>query len=343
MAPVNGPIASDSVPGVVNPGAPVLSNDQQIADNAAAQTPTPSITPTQTQTPSYTLTQTPSYTPTQTPSYTPTTTQSRGTVQVPAVPGVVPGAGQVPGSSQVTPAANSGGVFDGLLGILKSLGGSVPGINTNGLSDSLSTMNSSATMVLNNQGTLNNIIDDETRELNLRLQNMNDSATAAQRNLILNESARLRTQDYNTILFYFIGLIIFLNALTVLNRWYHFLSREVYDLIIIFTVFFVFVRSFWKYTDIASRDMINYNELSLPRPSNVSLTQDQIISQNNFNQRQLANKGMLFNLPQANCPVLAPSPMVTPTITNGFTLLSEVDYNDVVPNSFNEFDNYSKI
>jgi len=292
----------------------------------ATPTMTMTMTPTQTLTPGPTPSKTPTLYPIATS--TPTITPSMANPNTPA---------------NIQPVANTGGVFDGMLFILNSLNsstGTTPSINTANVSNSLASVNSSATQVLNNQGVLNNIIDDETDVLNNRLQDMNNSVNAAQRNLMLNESSRLKTQDYNVILYYFIGMIVFLNTITVLNRWYPYLSREMFDLIIIFTVFFVLYKVFWKYTDIANRDTINYNELSLPKPSNVSMSQQQIISQNNMNNRQLANQGMIFNFPKNNdqCSQQATATPTANSGVNGFTIMDELQ-----PNSFNEFENYSKI
>jgi hypothetical protein len=295
-------------------------------------TPTPSKTPTLYNTDiSKTPTIYPISTPTSNPS-TSTTMTNPLTVNSNA-------------PANIQPVANTGGVFDGMLFILNSLNsppGLTPPINTANVSNSLAGINSSATQVLNNQGVLNNIIDDETEVLNNRLQDMNNSVNAAQRNLMLNESSRLKSQDYNVILYYFIGMIVFLNTITVLNRWYPYFSREMFDLIIIFTVFFVLYKVFWKYTDIVNRDTINYNELSLPKPGNVSMSQQQIISQNNINNRQLANQGMIFNFPKNNeqcSQQVTAAPVTTANMAvNGFTTMNELQ-----PNSFNEFENYSKI
>jgi hypothetical protein len=197
---------------------------------------------------------------------------------------------------------------------------------------------------LNNQGTLNSIIDDESNVLSARLQNMNDSVNAAQRNLMLNESARLKTQDYNIILYYFIGLIVFLNTLTILNRWYSIFSKEVFDLIIIFVVFYVLYKVYWKYADIMNRDSLNYNEVSLPKPGNVAMSQQQIISQNNLNNQMLAGQGRIFNLPNNNGQCTEPNlPLSAVTFTpvpsaDGFAVM-----NEILPNSFNEFEHYSRI
>jgi len=299
-------------------------------------------TPTPTPTPTITRTLTPTITTTQTP--TPTNTQTSTTTTLSAQPSVQQNNNPQPEQNApaiIPPVENTGGIFDGLLYILNSLNkmnGKINPINTANLSNSIASLNSSANQVLNDQGTLNNIIDEETNTLNTRLQNMNNSANAAQRNLILNESARLKTQDYNTILYYFIGLIIFLNTIIVLNRWFAFLSRETLVLIIIFVVFFALYKIYWKYADISNRDAINYNEVSLPKPDNVSLSAQQIISQNNINNQQLAGKGMIFNLLNNNnnqCPQITTA---TPAAISGFTLMNEIQ-----PNSFNEFENYSKI
>lgn len=301
-------------------------------------TPTPTKTPTLY---NIDLSKTPTLYPMSTPTATtmvPSTIASRGTVdpnaQAPNAPANIP------------PVANTGGVFDGMLFILNSLkssAGTTPAINTANVSNSLAAVNSSATQVLNNQGALNNIIDDETNVLNNRLQDMNNSVNAAQRNLMLNESSRLKTQDYNIILYYFIAMIVFLNTITVLNRWYPYLSRESFDLIIIFTVFFVLYKVYWKYTDIANRDVINYNEVSLPKPGNVSMSQQQIISQNNYNNQQLANQGMIFNFSKSDDQCSQPATATLATATpvpavSGFTTMNELQ-----PNSFNEFENYSRI
>jgi hypothetical protein len=261
------------------------------------------------------------------------------------------------GSPNIQTTASSG-IFNGLSYMLNSLNSSAGGnsIDTAALNSGLKTLDGTASGALNNQNTLNSILEEETTDLHNRIQNMNGSVDAAKRTLELNESVRKRSEDYNILLYYFITMMVIISVLSIFNRLLPILSGGVFDvfLVLIACIFLLLIIN--KYISIANRDLINYDEVALPKPSNVSLSNAQIVAQNNKNLKSLAGTGMIFNLPQPaplNCPNQPAHPIATTqppsstqttnintttTMQNGFTLMSEVE-----PNSFYEYSNYSSL
>lgn len=218
------------------------------------------------------------------------------------------------------PTAQSSGLFNGFSYILNSLNSNAGSnsIDTGALSSGLAALDTNATGALNYQNTLNDVLQQETVDLNDRIQNMNGSVDAAKRTLLLNESVRERTQAYNTILYYFIGMLVLVSALSIINRIMPILSSGFFDVILVVIVCVFIILIFNKYVEIANRDIINYEEVALPKPDNVGLTNAQIMALNDKNRRSLAGSGMIFNLPQQSCPqqiVATPADTMMPVTT----------------------------
>jgi hypothetical protein len=148
-----------------------------------------------------------------------------------------------------------------------------------------------------NQNIMDNVLEKEDKELNDRLKKMNYTIDTSKRNYILNESVRLKTADYNVMLYYFILMMMTISFLLVFNKLVPIVPSAIMEMFIIVIVCTFLFLIYKKYVDIANRDIINYNEVSLVYPDNVSLNDKQIAELN----KQNSGNGTLFNLNPVKC------------------------------------------
>ena len=148
-----------------------------------------------------------------------------------------------------------------------------------------------------NQDIMDNVLEKEDKELNDRLKKMNYTIDTSKRNYILNESVRLKTADYNVMLYYFILMMMLISFLLVFNKLIPIFPSAIMEMFIIVIVCTFLFLIYKKYVDIANRDIINYNEVSLVYPDNVSLNDKQIAELN----KQNSGNGTLFNLNPVKC------------------------------------------
>lgn len=232
------------------------------------------------------------------------------------------------------------------------------------LYSNLVSLNNSSGAVLNGQDTLYNIISNETGVLKGRIDKMNHDTESAKRALRLNEYSRMKSTDYNKILYYFIALMVSISIIFICKKIIPGIPNMVYETLIVVLVCLCLYFSYYKYADITRRDLIYYDELSVPLPSNVSLSDKQINAANISNNPvgagysglgMCANSsccdevtatwdeasGRCVSIANRNITATPKSTTPTPTTTrviSGFTLMNPVE-----PNSYNEYQNYSPI
>ena len=226
------------------------------------------------------------------------------------------------------------------------------------LYSSLTSLNNSSNSVLNGQNTLNNIITNEMTDLNNRINKITEETDSAKRILQLNEYSRLKTADYNYILYYVIGTIILLNILFIIKKIIPGIPSSFYEITIVVIICISLYLIYYRYMDILKRDIIYYDELAIPNPSNINLNQNQINSVNagngittnvvqNSGSNICANETCCDNVTttwdtiQKQCVSIDQETSLTNqrnTSVQAFTLMDEVQ-----PNYFNEFSNYSQV
>ena len=238
----------------------------------------------------------------------------------------------------------------------------------------LASLNNNSNAALNGQDVLNNIITNETDYLTNNINEISEQTESAKRIVQLNEYSRLRSADYYSILYYIIGTIIIVNILFILKKNFPIISKDLIELTIIILVSICLYIIFLKMKDIQRRDTIYYDELAVPNPTNINLDNNQINSVNAANG--ISSTGLNFNgintCSNETCcdnrtsqwdsvlqqcvsteeeasllsgrfstkspTTIVPKMTMTPTIKNGFTLMNEIQ-----PNSYFEFSNYSLV
>ena len=204
---------------------------------------------------------------------------------------------------------STNGSFDEIISDLKNLNGTYGSmLNTDKLIAGLDKLNSYET----NESIMENVLQQERIDLNTRLQNVNDTVDTSKRLLLLNESDRLRTADYNSMLYYFVIMIVLVSIIAVIKNVFKVLPSAVFELSIIVVVSTFLYLIYRKYVDIANRDIINYNEMAIPNPDNVGLTDQQVNSENKKNAGALGGGGSLINLQPVKCDKKEESQVTTP-------------------------------
>jgi hypothetical protein len=204
---------------------------------------------------------------------------------------------------------STNGSFDGIISDLKNLNETYGEmLNTDKLITELDKLNSYET----NDSIMENVLQQERADLNMRMQNMNDTVDTSKRILLLNESDRLRTADYNSMLYYFVMMIVIVSIIAVIKNVFKFLPSALFELLIIVVVCTFLYLIYIKYVGIVNRDIINYNEVAVPNPDNVALTDQQISSIHKKNAGALGGGGSLMNLQPVKCDNKSESRTTTP-------------------------------
>jgi hypothetical protein len=311
---------------------------------------TPTITPTMT--PTITPTMTRTITPTMTRTMTPTMTRTM-TPTMKSTNSNPPIAGEI----------NDSGTFALLQTILGNAKSSpytagIPQDMQNSISNlynKLGSLNNSSVAVLNGQNTLNSIIDNETQNINSQLESINTDIDSSKRILQLNEYSRMKTADYNSILYYIIAVMVTISLLFIIKKLIPGIPSSFIELTIITSVFLCVYCVYHTYMKMYNRDIIYYDQISVPNPENINLNQNQINSVNAGNGINISNPNScvgssccdettLWDPVQSQCvsmeeaSILLASRSTTSTPIQGFTLMESVQ-----PNSYFEFSNYSQV
>jgi len=224
------------------------------------------------------------------------------------------------------------------------------------LYNKLGSLNNSSVAVLNGQSTLNSIIDNETQNINSQLESIKTDIDSSKRILQLNEYSRLKTEDYNYILYYIIALMVIISLLFIIKKLIPGIPSSFFELTIITSVFLCVYYVYNTYMKMYNRDVIYYDEIAVPNPKNINLDQNQINSVNAANGINISdpnncagssccdNVTSVWDPFQKQCvsidqeSILLAGRSTTSAPRQGFTLMESVQ-----PNSYFEFSNYSQV
>jgi len=256
---------------------------------------------------------------------------------------------------------------------LYSAGAGTPSDVQSGIANlytNLAKLNNESSTVLNGQDTLNNIINEEKKTLGNRIDAISKDTDSAKRIMQLNEYSRLKTADYNMILYYFIALMIGISVLFIIKKIIPGIPSFVFELTLILIVCLCIYMVYYKYLDISRRDLIYYDQVAVPEPTNINLSPKQINAANALNgfgigfngigvcanetccdtvnnttvwdavqQQCVSNDEEKILLAQRASPTAAPmdTSSSTPSVS-AFTLM-----NSAQPNSYYEYTNYSAV
>lgn len=163
-------------------------------------------------------------------------------------------------------------------------------------------------------------IDEETRRLQLKKQNIDAAVTSQQRALELNDSYRKRYHKYIEILIVLIVTVGLYLGITTLQKQFSSIPSVAFDIAMLLVIVYVAFYLWYAAVELFTRDQTNYDELDLPPVYDASGTAA---------STDLINKGQLSGLlsqdvciGQECCPTYWDSGN-NHCIRNGFTTLDQ--------------------
>jgi hypothetical protein len=210
------------------------------------------------------------------------------------------------------------------------------------------------------------IVNTEKNRLDQKKQTINNALDGQKRLIALNDSYRLRNNDYTSILVSVVICLTVLISLSILRRNFPIIPSLLIDIIYILAISVTLYICYNKYLDIINRDRIYYNEINLDGPN--ILTPEQIAKQTADAQQKAKNSSaanLLSTINVGGCigplccsgesywnPDLAIC--TTGNLKAGFTtlnlaygngelLLKPTTTDTILPNSPSEFDRYYKV
>jgi hypothetical protein len=231
------------------------------------------------------------------------------------------------------------------------------------------TLNNSKTTsshVLTEQHKMLNIVNTEKHRLDQKKQTIKNALDGQKRLITLNESYRLRNNDYTIMLASCVICLAILFGLTIISNNFPVIPSIVFDILFSIIIAITLYILYNKYLNILSHDRIYYNEINLDSPQ--ILTPEQIAKQTADAQQKAINSpkaDLLSTINIGGCvgPLCCSgesywdadkSICTTKTATSGFTtlnlaygngelLLKPTITDGISPNSPNEFVRYGKI
>ena len=119
---------------------------------------------------------------------------------------------------------------------------------------------------LDHQQQMMNIVNTENDRLNKKMGDINTAMVGKQRALELNESYRLRYQQYMKMITVVVIALLLVILFSYLNGRFPVIPSWVWEVLSIITVSSGIVIIFYMFRDLVSRSNVNYNELAIPAP-----------------------------------------------------------------------------
>ena len=159
----------------------------------------------------------------------------------------------------------------------------------NSLKTSYDDANISANDILTKQQEVDKIVSDENERLNDVKQTVDDVLIGEKRNIQLNETYRLRQQQYTKIKIIISFALLLCVLFTLLGKYIPVIPSVIITIIIIITMTTSIIWCITIYSAVLRRDKINYNELDIDNTTYPST------SEANEQQRRAMLQGDLLN------------------------------------------------
>jgi len=197
------------------------------------------------------------------------------------------------------------------------------------------------------------IIDDEKTRIQSNIDSTENNLTTKKRLIEFNENNRLRTDQYNNILYVFVISLFIIVVIIIGGRQIEFLPDIIPQILVIIIGSISGIKIFQMYYNINKRSHLDYNKLSLDKP--VIDSPEQIkrskeiavksgdllgsISTGGCVGAECCDVGTIWNESSRKCTTIE-----TDNTNDGFTTERlKYNHNIVPPNSPNEFNEYSKV
>jgi hypothetical protein len=217
--------------------------------------------------------------------------------------------------------------------------------------------------IFDHQNDMSKIVDTEKDRLLMKKQNIDRALESKRRAAELNESHRLRSIQYTKMVIVIIFTLLLFVITVLIGRYFTIIPSFIISLLSIVIIVTGIIICYIIYTDIKSRDKMNFNELDLNGTKILTPTEiaNQRVEQGkagnlldsiNFNSciaNDCCSTGTVFDASNSVCVAqnnvsgttqsLA-TPINVPPGSSAFTTLSTIMNTGVKPNSPNESDSY---
>lgn len=157
--------------------------------------------------------------------------------------------------------------------ILASLGNNTSNIDTASVTRGLQSIQAIAQdadeknkRLLLNQKEMKNLVENENARIQTNIRRVEDNLTTKKRMVNFNENIRLRTEQYNQIMYTFVFTVVLLIAINYLNSMLPFLPLFISQGLIAIVGAAGVIKIYMIYTNMQARSRMNYNELDLEKP-----------------------------------------------------------------------------
>jgi hypothetical protein len=120
--------------------------------------------------------------------------------------------------------------------------------------------------LLLNQKEMKALVETENARIQSNIQRVEDNLTTKKRMVDLSENTRLRTEQYNQILYTFVFAAVVIIAIVIGSRLLPFLPEFISQVLIVIVGAAAAIKIFMIYSVMRERSPLNYNELNLDKP-----------------------------------------------------------------------------
>lgn len=165
-------------------------------------------------------------------------------------------------------------ILQNISGILDSLKQYAPNVDLSGINNKITALESSVqtaddenNKLLLKQNEVKDILDAENNRIQRNINTIEDNLFSKKRAIEMNESQRLRTNEYNHILLIFVISLALIIAISITGRLLPFIPDIIPQILIVLIAAFSIIYIFQSYMKINSRSRVNFNELDLDGPN----------------------------------------------------------------------------
>jgi len=200
--------------------------------------------------------------------------------------------------------------------------------------------------VLHNQEEVKRIVDAENAKLENGIASIRDEATTKRRLAVINDSRRKRMNGYNLMLLIIVITLVLFWALTYLSSY---LPEFIIVLLMVIIGVLAVIWCYNIYLEISNRSKLNYDELLLKSPKQLTPQQREREEEKARQSGNLLGSVNLMSCYGSDCcdtgtewdtDKCIPT---TPTVDPFTTLAPQHSYGNVSANTPNEYDKYSPI
>lgn len=157
--------------------------------------------------------------------------------------------------------------------ILSSLGTNTSNIDTTAVTNGLNSIqritanaDENNKQLLLKQNEVKALVDDENKRIQSNIKRVEDNLITKKRLVEFNENRRLRTEQYNQILYIFVLALFVIIVIVIGFRRLPFIPGFIAQILVVIIGGAAFIKIYILYSNIHDRSRINYNELHLDKP-----------------------------------------------------------------------------